>query len=113
MAAAMETAAAMDAKKGVFHARSFAKPDAWDHEWVRDLIFESVDEVSAAGPAVFEACAENLKGPFVDASDFPAIFERTDATVCLDTGHDTLPVTTVHGRPTSSASTATGFRTST
>ena len=87
MAAAMETAAAMDAKKGVFHARSFAKPDAWDLEWVRDLIFESVDEVSAAGPAVFEACAENLKGPFVDASDFPAIFERTDATVCLDTGH--------------------------
>jgi sugar phosphate isomerase/epimerase len=87
LAAAMETAAAMDADKGVFHAHSFAKPGAWDRDRVRELIFESVRTVSAAAPDGFEACAENLKGPFVDAGDFSTLFGQTEATVCLDTGH--------------------------
>lgn len=87
MAAAVETAVEMGAEKGVFHARSFAKDGAWDREWVRKLIFESIQKVDAVAPTGFEVCAENLKGSFVDVSDFPAILDRTDATVCLDTGH--------------------------
>jgi sugar phosphate isomerase/epimerase len=87
IAAAIETAVAMGAEKGVFHFCSFAMLDAWDYEWVRELIFKSIEEVRASAPTGFEVCAENKKGSFVDIGDLPFIFERTDATACLDTGH--------------------------
>jgi len=87
MVAAMETAAAMGSEKGIFHARSFVKPSTWDSEWIRDLVFESVDELSTNAPDGFEICAENLKGLFVDVGDFPTMFEVSNAAACLDTGH--------------------------
>lgn len=86
--AAIEAAVEMGAEKGVFHAASFAHADSWAAEDVVPCIVESVERLTAYGrERGFEACAENLKGPFFDAGDFPDLFARTDAVACLDTGH--------------------------
>lgn len=86
--AAVDAACETGADRGVFHARSLAHPKKWSHEQVRGLVVDSVAEVAdRAADRGFEACAENLKGPFVDISDFPTLVERTDASLCLDTGH--------------------------
>jgi sugar phosphate isomerase/epimerase len=86
--AAIDVAAGMGAERGVFHATTWAHPETWDPETVRTAILESVRRVSAYGAERgVEAVAENLKGKYFDAGDFPDLFERTDAAVCLDTGH--------------------------
>lgn len=86
--AAIDAAAAMGAEKGVVHAKTFAHPEKWDRERVVDAVVESVQRLTAAGrEAGVEVVVENLKGAYVDVFDFPALFERTDAAMCLDTGH--------------------------
>jgi sugar phosphate isomerase/epimerase len=86
--AAVDVAAEMGAERGVMHATSRAHPAKWDHDRVREWIFESVQRVHEYGRERGVAVvAENLKSPFLDAGDLPLLVEQTDAAVCLDTGH--------------------------
>ncbi len=86
--ASIETAAEMGAERGVFHAGTFATEEKWGREVLRECLYESVERVvEYARDRGFEAVVENLKSPFFTAADFPALFDRTGATACLDTGH--------------------------
>lgn len=86
--AGLDHAAAMGAERAVYHATSTVRPVRWDPETVRPLVFAACERVAAAGREQgVEAVAENVKGPFFDAGDFPALFESTAADGCLDTGH--------------------------
>lgn len=86
--AAVDVAAELGADRGVMHAVSRAHPAKWDHDEVREWIFESVQRLHEYGrDRGVEVVAENLKSPYLDAGDFPALFAETDANVCLDTGH--------------------------
>jgi len=85
--ASIDAAAAMGAERGVVHATTSVSPDYWDDDTLRDCLFDSVRRLHDYGAdADVEVVVENLKGWF-DAGDFPALFERTDAAMCLDTGH--------------------------
>lgn len=86
--ACVDTASGCGATKAVLHASSSARPRHWDESRVVDAIHESVQRLHEyAASQHLTICAENLKGPFVDVTDFPALFERTEAAMCLDTGH--------------------------
>jgi sugar phosphate isomerase/epimerase len=85
--AAIDTAVEMGAEKGVLHAQSRARPYEYDRSEVRENILDAVRRLDQYAPEGFEPVVENLKDPFIDAADFPHLFERTDATMCLDTGH--------------------------
>jgi len=86
--AALDAAAEMGADRAVFHGVSNAHPDNWDHDDVREWIYDTVREVTAhADDLGVTPCVENLKSPYFDAGDFPDLFKRTDAAGCLDTGH--------------------------
>lgn len=85
--AAIDAALGMGVDRGVFHATTFAN-DRWDRGRVYAAVAESVERVHDYGrERGFDACAENLKGEFVDAGDFPDLLERTGGLACLDTGH--------------------------
>lgn len=86
--AAIDSAVEFGAEKGVFHATSMASPERWDGTNIRSFIYESVRRIDeSARNRNLTVCAENVKGPFFDAGDFPDLFEETDAAGCLDTGH--------------------------
>ena len=86
--ASIDAAVEFGAEKGVLHARSLARPFHWEESTVVDAVHESVRRLDEyAEKRGFTVCAENLKGDFVDATDFPALFAATDAAMCLDTGH--------------------------
>jgi sugar phosphate isomerase/epimerase len=86
--ASVDTAVELGADLGVFHASTFARLDKWDHEWLGEVLYESVERVvTYARDRGFEAVVENLNTPFFTAGDFPELFDRTDASACLDTGH--------------------------
>ena len=84
---ALETASAMGARRAVLHARSDAWSPGYDREQVRDLIIRGCDAVSERSPEDVEMCVENLTTPFFDIDDFRLLFDRTDASMTLDTGH--------------------------
>lgn len=87
--AAIETAAAAGAEKAVLHAGTQAWLAAWDPEYVKSNLIQSIrhlDEVAEAYE--MELCVENLpSGFFTLREDFPRLLAETDASVCLDTGH--------------------------
>ena len=86
--AALDVAAEVGAEKAVMHAGTMAHGDAWDRETVVAANVESIGRVREYGAdRGVEVVVENLKGPFVDVHDFPNLLSRTDATMCLDTGH--------------------------
>ena len=88
--ASIEAALEFGATKGVYHAHSTAVAEYWSTEVIRDAMLESIDRVSRfAASRGFEACVENLKGPFLDVGDFAALLDSAsdDMRVCLDTGH--------------------------
>lgn len=86
--AAVETAAAIEAEKGVVHATSYAWKPGWEKSEIQSLLFESIRELDAhAEDHDIELCVENLNGGFVPLSDFPRLLERTDASLTIDTGH--------------------------
>jgi sugar phosphate isomerase/epimerase len=86
--AALDAAAELGVERAVMHAQTVAHEDTWDTAHVQDCILDSVRRVAAYGRDVgVEVCVENLKGAHFDVHDFPALFERTDAAMCLDTGH--------------------------
>jgi sugar phosphate isomerase/epimerase len=89
--AAIDAAVAFGAEKGVVHATSHAHPEKWDHEAIRECIYDSVRRLDEYGRGRdFEVTVENLKTPFFDAGNLPDLFARTDATACLDTGHASI-----------------------
>lgn len=86
--AAIDAAIEFGAGTGVYHADSFARTEVYDDAVLREQLERSVRRVTAyARERDFVACLENLKAPFFDAGDFPELFERTEASACLDTGH--------------------------
>jgi sugar phosphate isomerase/epimerase len=86
--ASVDAAAEFGAGKAVLHARSLARPFHWEESRVVDAIHESVLRLDGYGrERGVTICAENLKGDFVDVTEFPALFSATDAAMCLDTGH--------------------------
>jgi sugar phosphate isomerase/epimerase len=86
--ASVDTAVEMGAERGVFHGGTLVRMDKWDREHVRGLLYDSVERVTGyARDRGFEAVVENLSNPFFTPSEFPDLFDRMDATACLDTGH--------------------------
>lgn len=86
--AAIEAAAELGAEKAVVHAESRVHADAWDGDAVRSGLYDTVRRLDEYGrERDVEVCVENLKTPFFDAGDFPDLIQRTDAAICLDTGH--------------------------
>ncbi len=86
--AAVDAAAEAGVEKAVFHATSLVPGEEYDGEEIREYVYDSVRRVDDyARRRGVEGVVENLKGPFVDAGDFPELFDETDAAMCLDTGH--------------------------
>ncbi|SIR05401.1 Sugar phosphate isomerase/epimerase [Haladaptatus litoreus] len=86
--AAVETASAFGANKGVLHASSRAWKPAWDVETVGSNILQSVREIDEfAADLGFEICVENIPSGWFSIHDFDRIFDETDASMTLDTGH--------------------------
>ncbi|PSP55278.1 sugar phosphate isomerase/epimerase [Halobacteriales archaeon QS_1_67_19] len=86
--AAIDAAVAFGAEKGVIHATSHAHPEKWNHEKIREYLYDSVRRLADYGrERDFEVSVENLKTLFFDAGDFPDLFAETDSVACLDTGH--------------------------
>lgn len=86
--ATIRTAAEMGAGKAVLHASSHATPPEWDREEVFPNALESIRRLDGFGADHdVEVCVENLPGVTPTVHDFDAIFEETDATMALDTGH--------------------------
>ncbi|MFB6199000.1 MAG: sugar phosphate isomerase/epimerase family protein, partial [Halobacteriaceae archaeon] len=85
---AIDTAISLGASKGVVHADSDAVPEVWDHSTIRERIHDSIDRLTTyCKNDDFVVCVENVKSPFIDAADVPALLEKTSAEICLDTGH--------------------------
>ena len=86
--ASVDAAVEMGAERGVFHGDTLVRMDKWDRDSVRELLYDSVDRVvEYARDRGFEAVVENISTPFFGAGDFPELFDRTEASACLDTGH--------------------------
>lgn len=86
--AALDAAGSIGAKKAVLHASSDAFPPAWDREVVQEHIHDSVRRLDAYGTEQgVEVCVENIPEGWLTLDEFPAVFERTDASMTLDTGH--------------------------
>ncbi|MFB9804192.1 sugar phosphate isomerase/epimerase family protein [Haladaptatus pallidirubidus] len=86
--AAVETASAFGATKGVLHASSSAWKPAWDAEIIGSNVVRSVREIDEfADELGFEICVENIPDGWFTIHDFDRIFEETDASMTLDTGH--------------------------
>ena len=86
--AAIDTAIQFGAETGVYHAATFAHPEASEDDVLREQLHKSVRRLTEyASDRDFDACVENLKESFFDAGDFPTLFEETKAPACLDTGH--------------------------
>ncbi|WP_227354571.1 sugar phosphate isomerase/epimerase family protein [Haladaptatus salinisoli] len=86
--AAIETASEFGATKGVVHASSSAWKPAWNAEVIRSNVIDSVATLDEfAREREFEICVENIPGGWFSIQDFDRIFEETDASMTLDTGH--------------------------
>jgi len=86
--AGIDAAAAFGAEKAVVHAHASVRPAHWEHSRVVDAVRASVRRLGEyAAERRVTACAENLKGQFVDVTDVPALLAETDAAMCLDTSH--------------------------
>lgn len=86
--AAIETAADCGAEKGVVHASTSAWPPAWENDALRIHLLSSVRELDGfASEHDFELCVENVPGDFFPSESFSRLFEETEASMTLDTGH--------------------------
>lgn len=88
LVAAVETAAELGAEKAVCHASTGAWRPAWDDADVREALFDSVRRLDERGRELgVEVCVENVPRGVFTTHDFPALFDATDASMTLDTGH--------------------------
>ncbi|KTG10293.1 xylose isomerase [Haloprofundus marisrubri] len=86
--AAIDTAAALGAEKGVLHPTTGAWSPAWDRTSLRNNVLESVRELVAhAAEHEFEVCAENIPRSVFRTHEFPQLLAETKASMTLDTGH--------------------------
>lgn len=88
IAAAVDAAAEFGAEKAVLHASTNAWGPAWDESTLHRHLLSSVrgldDHARERG---VELCVENIPRGAFDTNDFPTLFEETDASMTLDTGH--------------------------
>ncbi|WP_435153589.1 sugar phosphate isomerase/epimerase family protein [Haladaptatus sp. DFWS20] len=96
--AAIETATELGATKGVLHASSNAWKPAWDAETIGSNIVQSVRTIDEFGREQgFEICVENIPSGWFTVHEFDRIFEETDASMTLDTGHARIDGLDSHG----------------
>lgn len=84
----IETAAGLGVEKAVLHASSEAWSGAWTREEIQDRVLDGIREID--GSAVdhgIEVCVENIPGGFFTTQDLGRVFDETEASVTLDTGH--------------------------
>ncbi|NHN49054.1 sugar phosphate isomerase/epimerase [Halostella sp. JP-L12] len=88
LAACIETAGELGAEKAVLHAESTAwKPVVGDDERI-DLVVDSVRElIDVADDAGVEICAENIPRATPSIHQFDRLFEETEVSMTVDTGH--------------------------
>lgn len=85
---AIRTAAELGGEKGVVHASSNAWPPAWEGGTIHTHILDSIRRLDEfATEREFEICVENIPDGFFGIHDFESLFEETDASMTLDTGH--------------------------
>jgi sugar phosphate isomerase/epimerase len=88
LAACLHTAGEFGAEKAVVHAESNAWSPAWDEADRVDRVIDAVEELTAAGDeAGVEVCAENLPRATPSIHEFRRLFEATDVSMTVDTGH--------------------------
>lgn len=87
--AAIETASSINADNAVLHAGTRAWMAAWDPEDVKPNLISSIQRLNqVASNNDIDLCVENLPSGFYTLrDDFSTLLERTDASICLDTGH--------------------------
>jgi len=86
--AGIDLTADLGGTKAVFHADTSVRPEIWDREPVRSNIFEAAERLHEYGRERSVAVLpENVPGPFVSIDAFPTLFDRTTASMTLDTGH--------------------------
>jgi sugar phosphate isomerase/epimerase len=86
--AAVEAAAGFGVERAVAHLSTNAWSPAWDDDEVRAALFDSVRRLAAFGrDHGCELCFENVPRGAFTTHDLPALFEATDASATLDTGH--------------------------
>jgi sugar phosphate isomerase/epimerase len=86
--ACIETAADLGARKGVLHASPGAWSAVWDPSDFDEGFLESAAELHAfSSERDLELCVENLFDGYLEADDFEFLFEETDLSATLDTGH--------------------------
>ncbi|WP_435320925.1 sugar phosphate isomerase/epimerase family protein [Haloarchaeobius sp. TZWSO28] len=82
--ACLEQAAALDAQKAVVHAESLA----WRGDELVDNVLESLVRLEDYASALdIELCAENPLRGTIPVPSFDQVFETTDVSMTLDTGH--------------------------
>ncbi|MDY6773819.1 MAG: sugar phosphate isomerase/epimerase family protein, partial [Candidatus Nanohaloarchaea archaeon] len=85
----IEAAASLGAEKAVMHASSRGAWDAaWSEEEIQDLIVDAVRELdNDAVDHGVEVCVENVPEGFFTIHEFERLFDETEASMTLDTGH--------------------------
>jgi len=87
--AAIEAASNLGAGNAILHAGTRAWTAAWDPEDVKPHLLSSIQRLHRiATDHGLELCVENLPSGFYTLrDDFPTLLERTDVSLCIDTGH--------------------------
>lgn len=85
----IEVASELGAEKAVMHPSSHAtRGRAWEKKEVQRQIVESIDGLEQFSTNLgVELCIENIDEGTFPAQDFELIFDETDASMTLDTGH--------------------------
>lgn len=86
--ATLDTAAEFGADRAVMHADTFGYPDVWDKDHIQSVIVEVADRIATYGTTHgIDVAVENLKGAFYDVYNYSEVADRSEASLCLDTGH--------------------------
>lgn len=91
MKACIEAAVAIGAEKGTMHPDSYGWIRVWDKDRVTPILTAAIRELDAfAKQRGFQICVENLFQSYLDiydVYDFEVLFEGTEVSMTLDTGH--------------------------
>jgi sugar phosphate isomerase/epimerase len=87
----IDTTAALGADKAVVHASSYAMDFAWEKATIQEHVLDAIQTLDAqARDLGVELCVENVADHWFPLDDFSRLFEETDASMTLDTGHANL-----------------------
>lgn len=88
LAAAIDTAADLDAEKAVVHPTTNAWSAGWDAADLRANVVDSLRTLDDHATDVgVELCAENVPRSIFRTHEFSELLRETDVSVTLDTGH--------------------------